>query len=240
MTPPNREALGVLLFTAALLVIGVLSARAIGAELPATCSGGPPCTRWAVTLPEGWRGEPVVVLRDVWDAERADEGELLVNGTPAAALFGGLARPEHDGELAPRLSYETLPAPWRAGENVLEVRWATNQSPSVHEVRGAVTVLVTDPPEPAGCWLAVRPPTADYWFTRVIRGCSDGEGGRTTDVAVLSRRQVLDGFALAGLVFRNAPVERRPWPRLPFAPTTDACDLYLAWGEGSGAACPQE
>lgn len=175
------------------------------------------CVAWDVTLPAGWEDNPVLVLRRVWDADQAGEGEATVNGGCPFPLFGGLAAGSHDGAEVPRLSWEVPSACWRAGQNRVAVRWLTNQSPAVHEVRGGLQVelRLPDPASAAGCMVTgSEPPTAEYWYTRVFVTCSDGRGGEAQRSLLLNRAQVEALWRLTVELMQNKPAPPTPLPAL--------------------------
>jgi hypothetical protein len=238
LNPKWLEAFAILALTAMGLAVFYTSAKAETYDGACATQTGP-CTAWDVSLPQEWEDNPTVILRRVWDGERPDEGELTVNGGCRTPLFGGLAAPSHDNAEVPQLSYEVLSSCWRPGSNRVAIRWLTNQSPSVHEIRGGLAVAVRLPPPPvahppAGCRLASIQPTADYWMTRLLRGCSDGRGGLTTEVAVLAPQTVRDLGTIGRTLLQNAPLAPRPIPALVFGPSDSQLDRCALWPEAEG------
>lgn len=204
----------------------------------ATTSG--PCMAWDVTLPQAWEDHPTVVLRRVWDAERPNEGVLTVNGQCPTDLFGGLGVPANDNRELPRLSYEVACAAWRPGSNRVAIRWTTNQSPTVHEVRGGLAVAVREPPTfpPAGCRRARVQPTEADWRTYWVHGCTDGAGHHVVRVAVGDRALVEALVAEARGALLNEPqapqaAGEEP-PGLPWEISTAPRWACLLWGPAAG------
>lgn len=199
-----------------------------------------PCRSWRVMLPDRWQDHPSVVLRRCYDCERPDEGVLTINGGCTVDLFG--TNPDlasNDAREVPRLSYEVPSSCWRPRDNTAVIRWttATNPNdPAKHAVRGglAVELVALAPVIPAQCRRARIPPTADYWFTRRLTGCSDGQGELTTFVAILNPEQVRAIFDEARGMMQNLPGDPVQEHSIILLPTEARSDICTLWPESEG------
>jgi len=214
-----------------IFVLAIVATRVFAESVAGVCTGPQsPCLTWTVQMQKPL-GHPSVVLNRCWDCERPDEGMLHVNSC-SLPLFGGLASMRNDNRELPRISYEVLESCWLPGSNVVRIVWTTNQSASVHAVRGGIAVEYQPAPNfpPAGCKYGTVQPSADYWSTVLVRRCSNGADAITTNIITISPETVRAIWAVVRGMMLNEPVDFDD-PHLYWTPTDARPYVCRVWPE---------
>jgi len=122
----------------------------VGAEsLPIDLTGTAP-EEASITFSVSKPGNAIngLITMNVYDADIKDEGELIINGNPAVALFGSAASSSHDAKSV-NITLSTPAAYWRDGNNTLVFRHTRTGGYAIDEMVVQFEVDVAVSSEPA-------------------------------------------------------------------------------------------